>query len=620
MKNGLHTFHIPVMGTGYSVDTPIRVSHFGISSVISVVDDFLLEKVREHYNKKYGLPYERIAGTADDARAKRTAAWLDTVGTIAGIEMERVRNLPFFEDNDKKKYFDLLPETSPLKIEYAKFTGMKAGSERDAAGEALTRKMLPGSIDINIMVKLDKTNYDEDGSPLGNEFSDAKASLRGFANSMLESSVVFSAGINKKLFTYMSRFRDFYRDESGKIRKKIILKVSDFRSAMIQGRFLAKKGLEICEYRIESGLNCGGHAFATDGYLLPPLLQEFKENREHLATGFRESVKKYYSDRGWKYTAPESEGPLVTVQGGIGTHGETLRLAEDFGMDMTGWASPFLLVPEASCVDEETRKLLEQSGKNELYLSGVSPLGVRFNNLRYSGSYNWTKKMAESGKPGSPCPKRLLVSNTEFTEKPICLSSSEYQRKKLARINEMDIPKSEKESLRKEITEKGCLCGHLANSALISLGMASKKNSPQLVCPGPNIEWFNREYTLREMADHIYGRGPSLVSEHRPHMFANEMRMYVDYFENLVKKFKGTDKEIKAIREFKSNLTDGMAFCSKIAEKKPYPGENLDSLKNDVEKESRRLKSIYAGFERKLKLKEMIGEGMSSSLSPSVAC
>ena len=70
--------------------------------------------------------------------------------------------------------------------------------------------------------------------------------------------------INQGLYSYMTEFQDFYRNASGKIKKKIILKVSDFRSALIQGKFLAKKGLEIYEFRIESGLNCGGHAFPSN--------------------------------------------------------------------------------------------------------------------------------------------------------------------------------------------------------------------------------------------------------------------------------------------------------------------------------------------------------------------
>ena len=44
--NKAHTFHIPVMGTGYTVDTPVKVAHLGISSVISIVDDILIEKMR----------------------------------------------------------------------------------------------------------------------------------------------------------------------------------------------------------------------------------------------------------------------------------------------------------------------------------------------------------------------------------------------------------------------------------------------------------------------------------------------------------------------------------------------------------------------------------------------
>jgi hypothetical protein len=28
-----HSFHIPVMGLAFTIDTPIRVAHYGISSV-----------------------------------------------------------------------------------------------------------------------------------------------------------------------------------------------------------------------------------------------------------------------------------------------------------------------------------------------------------------------------------------------------------------------------------------------------------------------------------------------------------------------------------------------------------------------------------------------------------
>ena len=85
--------------------------------------------------------------------------------------------------------------------------------------------------------------------------------------SKLSSSVVFSAGMNPRLYSYLEEFEHFFPNENGELKKKIIIKVSDFRSAMIQEIFL-QKGLWVSEYRIESGLNCGGHAFATDGLLM----------------------------------------------------------------------------------------------------------------------------------------------------------------------------------------------------------------------------------------------------------------------------------------------------------------------------------------------------------------
>ncbi|MBW2601652.1 MAG: hypothetical protein JRD47_06970, partial [Deltaproteobacteria bacterium] len=61
MNDYYHTFHIPVMGIGHSADTPIRVAPFGITSVISLVDDTLLEKIRKYYSKKYDLAYVKLA-------------------------------------------------------------------------------------------------------------------------------------------------------------------------------------------------------------------------------------------------------------------------------------------------------------------------------------------------------------------------------------------------------------------------------------------------------------------------------------------------------------------------------------------------------------------------------
>ena len=55
-----HTFHIPVMGTGFMIDAPLRVAKYGISSVLSLVDDVLIEQMRKFHSEKAGEPYAVI--------------------------------------------------------------------------------------------------------------------------------------------------------------------------------------------------------------------------------------------------------------------------------------------------------------------------------------------------------------------------------------------------------------------------------------------------------------------------------------------------------------------------------------------------------------------------------
>jgi hypothetical protein len=594
MNTSNHTFTIPVMGTGHSIDSPIRVAPYGINSVISIIDDLLIERIRKYYCQRHDLPYTNIARNAADGRARRITAYLELVQHIVQVKFREIKGQPFFERNEKAKYFEMLPDECNLKKIYIRLMKTSPGVLRDKLACELSAMMQPGSIDVNIMAKVDKINYSKNGTPLSAEFSDASSALRGYAQSSLSSSLVLSAGFNPRLYNYLAEFEDFYRNTSGIIKKKIILKVSDFRSALIQGKFLAKKGLEVYEYRIESGLNCGGHAFASEGQLLPVLLKEFREKRELLTSAIQPQIEKYYEDHRDGFS-PEwvATEPRLTVQGGIGTSGEARRLLKDFGMDATGWGSPFLLVPEATAVDQPTRKLLENATEDDLYLSGVSPLGVPFNNVRESGSHKWHRQRIEKGKPGSPCPKGFLEANVEFTEQPICTASSQYQLLKLDQINRMKIPESEKKQMREKVLEKACLCDHLGNGALIALGILEERRAPQAICPGPNIAWFSGEYSLREMVDHIYGRGKSLVPSQRPHMFAKEIKLYVDYFEDLVEQSKGTTGDHKRLAAFKKNLEDGMECCLEIAQSDSYRDENLESIPSTVEEQRRRLITVF---------------------------
>ena len=65
-----HSFHIPVLGIGYTLDTPVKVAQYGIDSVVSLVDDILLEKLRKVYCEKFEVHYNEITNKIDDFRAK----------------------------------------------------------------------------------------------------------------------------------------------------------------------------------------------------------------------------------------------------------------------------------------------------------------------------------------------------------------------------------------------------------------------------------------------------------------------------------------------------------------------------------------------------------------------
>ena len=606
-----HFFHIPVMGTGFTIDAPLRVAKYGISSVVSLVDDLLIERIRKHYCKVNGIPYESIPVSVPDARAKRITAYLDMMHDVIEKQIAEIRGLPFEAGNDKIKYFELLPESSPVRKLYQSYLTMLDGSEKRQLERELNQLMVPGFIDCNIMTKLDRITYDREGHAMSMEHADAKSALRGFAQSKISASIVYSAGINPTLYGYMENFPDFYRVGEAPAKKGVILKVSDYRSSMIQGKFIAKKGIEVREFRIESGLNCGGHAFASDGYLMGPILQEFKDNRAKFAEMFEPMIINHYEKRGKTYPVSARNRSIpVTAQGGIGIYGEVQRLMDYYTIDATGWASPFLLVPEATALDAATRQALADAKEEDLYLSDVSPLGVVFNNLRNSSSEQWTKKQIDNGKPGSPCPKGFLVSNTEFTEKPICTASKEYQGTKLTAMGIDKAPPSNTSDQKiQQVYQKSCICDQLGNGALINLGIVSI-NAPVSVCPGPNIAYFDRLYTLRELVNHIYGRGRSLVPADRPHMFTKDMVMSLDYFGKLVDKLvPGDAKAFAYLALVRGNLLDGFDYYRSFVDLKPFPAENLESLRSAMTVQGNRLQDLWQAAE------DRMGKSLESATS-----
>ena len=583
MKSGTpHTFHIPVMGLAYTIDTPIKVARFGINSVISIIEDNLVEKMRSHYYTQMGEPYHSITTKEADYRARRITDYLDLVNRIVKNQVEDLKGSPFNEGSEICKYFEMLPEESNLKQIYEQMVELSDPEDKKQLENWLRMQIMTGSIDVNIMTKLDKNNTDKQGNII-EDGSDAVAALRGYAKSGLtNSSVVLSAGMNPRLFNYMEKLNVFYADSSGVFEKGIVIKVSDYRSALIQGKMLAKKGLWVSEFRIESGLNCGGHAFATDGFLLGPILEEFKTKKEELVKTLFGIYNQALLTKG-KGGFKEGHPVKITVQGGIGTNDEDEFLRDYYGVDSTGWGTPFLLVPEATTVDDHTLELLSHAKEADVVLSKNSPLGVRFYYLK--GTSGEKEKLAriEKGVPGSPCTEKYLVANTEFSEEPICTASHTYQQKKIEQLQSLNLPEADYKRQLQEVLDKECLCIGLSNAAVKKFGLKPfKKLEAVNICPGPNIAYFTEIVSLKKMIDHIYGRTNIIQHTSRPHMFIKELLLYVDYWGELLTETKGVidNKQKTHVLHFYENLANGISYYRSLAGK---VNEEFTALKDKIE-------------------------------------
>lgn len=577
----MHTFHIPVLGLSYSVDTPLKVARYGISSVVSIIEDELVEKMRAYHSLKSGEPYTAITTKEKDYRAKRITAYLNLLDKLVKRQLLSLKKMPFDQGNELARYFELLPDSDNAKKLYNEMTQLPEGVPKALLQQQLRQQIVAGAIDVNIMAKVDNLNYLPDGTPLPVEYSDALSALRGFANSDLESSVVLSAGYNPRLYSYLEKFNDFFPDQDEQIRKKVTLKVSDYRSALIQGKILAKKGVWVSEFRIESGLNCGGHAFATDGFLLGPILEEFRQKRTDLAGELLQLCNNANEAKG-NPTFTTQPALKVTVQGGIGTANEDEFIREYYELDGTGWGSPFLLVPEATNVDYNTLEQLATASKEDYYLSHASPLGVPFHNFRKSTSEQQRNVRINKGRPGSPCYKKFLSSNTEFTTTPICTASRQYQNLKIKQLKEQNLPTNIYKAELKKVTEKDCLCEGLSVSVLLKDNINLSHNlSAVAICPGPNLAYFSGTFTLSDMVSHIYGRKNILNPLPRPNMFINELKLYVDYLKNEIDKCSQilSQKQENFLYTFKVNLLNGINYYKTLApELKKETAEYIDRM------------------------------------------
>jgi hypothetical protein len=223
-------------------------------------------------------------------------------------------------------------------------------------------------------------------------------------------------------------------------------------------------------------------------------------------------------------------------------------------------------------------------------MSNSSPLNIPFWNLKTSDSERARKHRIEEGKPGSACPKGYAVTNTEFSEQPICIASRLYQKLKLASLSRNGYSKDQLEVLTDDVLSKSCICHDLSGS--IKLKNEIEEDAVPAVCCGPNIAYYSKVSTLEQMLDHIYGRGERLCSSNRPHMFIQEMRLYIDYLRRELERFtlKISTRKDSYFHEFRQSLLDGLDYYHSRAEK--LVREDLTRFTDDLKALYHQLESL----------------------------
>ena len=147
------------------------------------------------------------------------------------------------------------------------------------------------------------------------------------------------------------------------------------------------------------------------------------------------------------------------------------------------------------------------------------------------------------------------------------------------------------------VTDKSCICVGLGTSALIVNNLDTKVEGPGVsICPGPNIAYFNKVVSLKEMVDHIYGRINIVNEETRPNLFVKELKLYVDYLKTKIAETPApiSDKQLKYFLTFQQNLNEGIEyyrdlysdFEMKLAVLKEDILGELEAIRNDLQEMS----------------------------------
>ena len=174
------------------------------------------------------------------------------------------------------------------------------------------------------------------------------------------------------------------------------------------------------------------------------------------------------------------------------------------------------------------------------------------------------------------------------------------QKRKTVQLKEMNLPLAEYERQFNDVVSKECLCIGLSNAAIVKYSLPPVKNLTAVtICPGPNIAYFNKTVSLKEMTDHIYGRTDILGNKDRPHMFLKELQLNVQYLQGQAQELKSGDvKQMKDLLDFGKQLLSGIEYyrgLSDSAFQQSNFGEQLNAYENEVLNISREILERFDG-------------------------
>jgi hypothetical protein len=123
------------------------------------------------------------------------------------------------------------------------------------------------------------------------------------------------------------------------------------------------------------------------------------------------------------------------------------------------------------------------------------------------------------------------------------------------------------------------------------------------VCPGPNMAYFSKIMSLKEITDHIYGRLNMITRNDRPNMFIKELKLYIDYLKSKIEETKDsmTSKQEKYLFTFLKNLNEGINYYYNLfSDLKDTFEETKSNILNELDTSKKKLDLLYLEIEKLL--------------------